>query len=444
MQISPLIVLAASIGLSSSAAAQSNIPKRPIVEPAPFNSGRAMPHSPPRDEGRYCYVKPSCTEGHDDAPKILRAFTECNGGGTVVLDKRYFVGSPLDLTFLEHIDVVITGEIHFAADPYYWAEHSFKFAFQNQSVFWKLGGKDVNIYGDLDNDWSVIDGHGQVYWEEIQTNKSLLRPMLFSFEGVQGATMSHLRMRNPPNWFNLIANSTDVIISDMDLRAIAVNDVEIANSDGWDTYRSDRVVIQNSHIINTDDCVSFKPNSTNIVVQNLDCTGSHGMSVGSLGQYKGETDIVENVCVYNTTMAHASDAARIKVWPGIETAFQTLLNGGGGLGRVRNVTYDTFRNINNDRAITITQCYGQKNQTLCEEFPANLTISDITLKNMYGTTSEKFDPQAGTLVCSDPDRCSNIRAENVTVTVPSGKPPTWECKNVDESLLDINCASGAI
>lgn len=34
---------------------------------------------------------------------------------------------------------------------------------------------------------------------------------------------------------------------------------------------------------------------------------------------------------------------------------------------------------------------------------ANLTISDITIKNMFGTTSEKTDPQAGTLVCSAPD-----------------------------------------
>jgi galacturan 1,4-alpha-galacturonidase len=32
-----------------------------------------------------------------------------------------------------------------------------------------------------------------------------------------------------------------------------------------------------------------------------------------------------------------------------------------------------------------------------------LTISDITIKNMYGTTSGKEDPEAGTLVCSAPD-----------------------------------------
>lgn len=133
--------------------------------------------------------------------------------------------------------------------------------------------------------------------------------------------------------------------------------------------------------------MSFKPNSTNVVIQNLVCSGSHGISVGSLGQYKGETDIVEDIYIYNISMSNASDGARIKVWPGIETQFQTQLNGGGGLGRVKNgislasltmsaislipdiVTYDLFHHMNNDRAITITQCYGQSNQTLCREFP---------------------------------------------------------------------------
>jgi hypothetical protein len=72
----------------------------------------------------------------------------------------------------------------------------------------------------------------------------------------------------------------------------------------WDTYRSDNIVIQNSYINNGDDCVSFKPNSTNIVVQNLACNGSHGISVGSLGQYPGEVDIVKNIFVSQNTTTH--------------------------------------------------------------------------------------------------------------------------------------------
>ena len=64
--------------------------------------------------------------------------------------------------------------------------------------------------------------------------------------------------------------------------------------DGWDLYRSDSIVVQNSYVYNDDDCVSFKPNSTNMVVQNMVCIGSHGISVGSLGQYLGEVDLAGN------------------------------------------------------------------------------------------------------------------------------------------------------
>jgi galacturan 1,4-alpha-galacturonidase len=96
------------------------------------------------------------------------------------------------------------------------------------------------------------------------------------------------------------------------------------------------------------DCVSFKPNSTNIIVQGLSCTGSHGISVGSLGQYQGETDIIENIYVYNISMSSATDGARIKIWPGVPpgTVGSTA---GGGVGRVQNVTYEKYANRNNDR-----------------------------------------------------------------------------------------------
>jgi galacturan 1,4-alpha-galacturonidase len=183
-----------------------------------------MPCSPAREPKRFCFVQPGTAPDRDDAAHILDSFHKCNDGGTVVLDQSYLIGSPLDLTFLKHIDVVITGEIHFdASDVYCWAENSFKYDFQNQSVYWKWGGEDVNIYGDLSREKSVIDGHGQPYWEEIQTNKSvskdfsysgrgivlrlcsdicilqLRRPMLFAFDGMEGATMSNLRMRNSPH-----------------------------------------------------------------------------------------------------------------------------------------------------------------------------------------------------------------------------------------------------
>lgn len=171
------ISVTAVLGLLSAVSAAStcgpNIPDRPILVPGPFNPGKSMPCSPPRDAGRYCFVKPGCGSTRDDAPQILDAITKCNDGGTVVFDKTYQVNTQLDLTFLKHIDLVITGEIHFTDDVYHWAEESFKYDYQNQSVFWKFGGEDVNIYGDLGNEKSVINGHGQPFWVECRINKTV-------------------------------------------------------------------------------------------------------------------------------------------------------------------------------------------------------------------------------------------------------------------------------
>lgn len=197
------------------------------------------------------------------------------------------------------------------------------------------------------------------------------------------------------------------------------------------------------------------------MVQGLSCTGSHGICADFWGQYANETDIVENLYI-DVSLVDSSDGARIKVCPDIETNFQTLLNGGGGLGRVRNMTYDLFKNVNDDRAITITQCHGQRSQSLCYKHPgtsrtrsyyltcivtetmkAKLTIEDITIKNLFDTTYEALDPQAGTLICNAPDRCSNIRAGDITAQVPSGNVPSYARRYVNENLLRFNCTETA-
>lgn len=72
------------------------------------------------------------------------------------------------------------------------------------------------------------------------------------------------------------------------------------------------MVVKDSVIVNSDDCVSFKPNATNMVIKNLDCTGSHGLSVGSLGQYanEGEIDVVRDIVVQDITCKDCQNGAR--------------------------------------------------------------------------------------------------------------------------------------
>lgn len=204
-------------------------------------------------------------------------------------------------------------------------------------------------------------------------------------------------------WHNLIANSSDILISDIDIFSRSASKNFAKNLDGWDTYRSDNLVIQNSYIDHDDDCVSFKPNSTNIIVQGLVCNSSHGISVGSLGQYPGVFDVVENLYVYNISMSNATDGARIKIWPGADVEKPEGWVGGGGAGRVRNVTYELFHNDNNDGAIKIDQCYGAVKASECERDPSKVIITDILFKDFFGIVSKKSDPVAGSLICSSED-----------------------------------------
>jgi galacturan 1,4-alpha-galacturonidase len=211
------------------------------------------------------------------------------------------------------LEIDIQGYVLFSNDTTYWQAHSFPFIFQNVTSFFKLGGDDVNIYGG-----GTLDGNGQVWYDLYAENIYTLRPVLIGIDGLQNSILSNLNLRYSPEYYHFVANATNVVFDNINIAGASKSNNAAKNTDGWDTYRSTDVTIQNSVINNGDgkklllpptdltnvdkDCVSFKPNSTNILVQNLWCNGSHGISVGSLGQYVGEYDIVKNIYVYNVSM----------------------------------------------------------------------------------------------------------------------------------------------
>jgi polygalacturonase len=206
--------------------------------------------------------------------------------------------------------------------------------------------------------------------------------------------------------------------------------------DGWDIYRSSNVAVTNSYIINGDDCVSFKPNSTNILVENLYCSGSHGISVGSLGEYAGTQDIVQNVLVKNITMVNAENGARIKAFGGSSSATSTS---GGGNGYAQNITFQDFHCEACGLPIVIDQCYETSSST-CASYPSKVIISDIHYINVTGTSTSK---EVVSLVCSD--ICQDITATGTNLVGTSGTSEYY-CTNIASTAdLDFPCsASGSI
>ncbi|KAL2813832.1 pectin lyase fold/virulence factor [Aspergillus granulosus] len=296
---------------------------------APANFRSAVPQSR-HGHGKVCTVR---SHTSDTGPHIIAASRSVITAAEVYFPPGdYLIASAVDLTFLQNVDFAIWGNITFLQDS----------------------------------------RNGPYWWGQMANDSTTQRPIMFGTDGLHHTTISGLTMRNHPNY-------------DLNLQVDAQpKAVPAKNTDGWDTFRSSNIVIQNSVTVNPDDCVSFKPNSTSVIVQNLSCTGSHGISVGSLGQYIGEVDLVEDLYVYNVTIANAGNFARIKVWAGVEASADGL--------------------------------------------------SEYT-----GTTSEKYDPRVGYLVCSSPEVRHNIYASYIDLEPPSGNDATYTCVNLKESDLDINC-----
>jgi len=170
----------------------------------------------------------------------------------------------------------------------------------------------------------------------------------------------------------------------------------------------------------------------------MNCNGSHGISVGSLGQYKGETDIVLNIYVNNVTMANAQNGARIKVFPDNPNVGSIT---GGGTGYVKNITFENFLVQNVDYPILIDQCYDVENATFCAEYPSKLSISDVHYINVHGTSSGKNKNTVAQLECSA--LCEDITAKGTKLSPPANYTSAqYLCLNIaSTSSLDFNCTA---
>ena len=106
---------------------------------------------------------------------------------------------------------------------------------------------------------------------------SLVRPILLTLYQATNVTIQNINMINGPEWINFVCprdvhnlklaqliypqvnEGKDVTYKNITISAESTSDNEAKNTDGWDIYRSDSVVVADSNINNGDDCVSFKP-----------------------------------------------------------------------------------------------------------------------------------------------------------------------------------------
>jgi hypothetical protein len=78
------------------------------------------------------------------------------------------------------------------------------------------------------------------------------------------------------------------------------------------TIFSDNITFNRWDITNGDDGIAMKANSTNVRITNTNLRNVLGIAFGSIGQYEGVFDTIENITAYNITCNKTLHAAYIK------------------------------------------------------------------------------------------------------------------------------------
>ncbi|KAL6235083.1 hypothetical protein BDW75DRAFT_251108 [Aspergillus navahoensis] len=357
----------------------------------------------------------------DDVPAIVESISACGNGGTIVFPEgsTYYLNSVLDLTGCSACEFQVEGLLKFTSDTDYWNGKTAMIDAKN------IGGLTIrSLTGS-----GVIDGSGQNAYDRFAEDSSYDRPTLLYITGGSDIKVSNLRLKNPPNVFvSVKGGTTHAAFSDLRLDATSKSENPPKNTDGFDIGESTYVTISGTTVSNNDDCVAFKPGCNYLTVTDITCTGSHGLSVGSLG--KSSDDIVQNVWVEGATMISSTKAAGIKTYPS---------GGDHGLSTVTNVTWKDVTVQNCDYAIQIESCYGEEEE-YCEANPGDAVLSGITFEGFSGTTSSKYDPVTGNLNCGAEGEC-DVSVVGYSVVAPSGNGEVL-CANTP-SNLGVGCTPGA-
>ncbi|KAI0146925.1 glycosyl hydrolases family 28-domain-containing protein [Xylariaceae sp. FL1272] len=265
-----------------------------------------------------------------------------------------------------------------------------------------ISGHSVTITGASGH---VIEGNGAAYWDGLGSNGGVDKPNHFIvLKKMYSSKVTNLNIKNWPVHCFYINGNEDLTISGLTLDnsdGDAANDASDGlaaahNSDGFDISSSDYVTLDSITVYNQDDCVAVT-SGTQITVNNMYCSGGHGLSIGSIGGKSNNT--VSGVTFSNSVVVNSENGARIKT-------------NSGETGTVEDVTYSniTLSGIS-DYGIDVQQDYLNGGPT--GEPTDGVTISNIQFIDVTGTVDS--DAYNYYILCGD-DSCSDFTFSGVDIT----------------------------
>ncbi|KAM5545507.1 hypothetical protein V8D89_000545 [Ganoderma adspersum] len=386
---------------------------------------------------KLCTLRP-LGGGRDDTDQVEAAIAKCGHFGTTIFQPGEYNITRKMTWDLVSSRVDLHGYISFKPDIEYWlnATNTYRVIFiQDQASWFVVTGRDFVIDAHASGG---INGNGQPWWSYYATRTREDgdgRPVAFTLSNVTRGVVKDFRVEAQPFWCNAVADSREVTYDGMYCNATNQDPTYagtnvVPNTDGIDTYRSDKITLLRWDITCGDDCLAIKGNSTNLFVKDVTCRGGNGIAFGSLGQYVQFNDIVDNVVMEDLKMVRLDPQVQpnmgsgvyFKTWTGTVNGVPPTGGGGGG-GFVSNVV---TKNVSLDRVSRPIHVY-QTNGGHSGDTPSSLQFSNLTFTDWFGTSEGSLLVD---IECSSIAPCPNMHFENVDITVVNGTTPTYTCVNV--------------
>ncbi|KAA0056903.1 hypothetical protein IC582_029467 [Cucumis melo] len=260
----------------------------------------------------------------------------------------------------------------------------------------------------------VLDGQGKEGWEKNDCHLKKIctkLPMNLKLNFITNSIVKDITSLDSKNYHINLLGCKNLTFDHVTITAPG----DSPNTDGIHVSSSEEINILNTNIATGDDCISVGDTNKQIVISDVTCGPGHGISIGSLGKYSKEKEVV-GVTVKKCKLTSTTNGVRIKTWPDSVGTFPAS-----------DMHFEDIEMVNVSNPVIIDQEYCPWNQ--CNrKVPSKIKISKVSFKNIRGTSAT---PVAVKIVCSKSNPCEEVEVADIDLTYSGSEGPIKsQCANV--------------
>lgn len=266
-------------------------------------------------------------------------------------------------------------------------------------------GEDIEVFSS--NGLGAINGQGYISWIE----QSGQNARLFRFISCTNLAIHDIILVDSPT-FHLVFND----VSNLEAYHITVRGPSRGGTDGIDLVCDDNCYLHDIEVTNRDECISVKSPSQNVLIEDIYCNQSGGMSIGSLTADGTTPAEVSNITMRNINVYQCTQMLMIKTFPG----------GTGAYGYVTNSIFENFNAYDTTYGLDIDQYW----ESTTTPDTGAVALSALTFNNWTGTVDNGISRAPIVIRGSDIVPLVDITLKDLNMWTVNGGKLLNQCKNV--------------